>query len=552
MRSFSHASRLVHTQHTQVDPFVEKQRGFLRDVATAVDSIQAASAAVASAPTFENEFIGIDSSLGIPNPFKAAENVVNNAWQDTTNAVSHATKTVTNEVINPVGEAAIGAVNEADRAISSAANEVGNAIEQVPAVVSDQADKAIDEAQRVSNEARSIVSQAQRAAMDGAEEAVVTTVKASADLAKKEAEKALADANKAVEEAAKIVDAELKEAAMQVANAALTAANAAMDAAEEAIVACEEAAEEVNDAAIAISKTVQAELVDKILLPLATGVAEFLGVLDEVIAVIFETIGQAIFEFYKLEELDIVVKAVLAGGIANFKDIILGRNFMKEMIDEVTYIFKQVEPFIDIIKEGLDTIGALDFIDYIFNPGSRASLASSSYNDEYIKISDGNGNYGYLTSDEHDLLAGGGGLKDLMTKLQNHALVQRVNAVQNSIEELVNTLTESSPSDALDEVINAVKELVLAAADDFRNFLQKVDSMGSIQFLVTAEVDMIAGAGFEIGVSIDVRQLLYFIMHEGNWDPQRTQVASLHVGYAIDGQYNPWCHLLSIHQCLLI
>ena len=58
--------------------------------------------------------------------------------------------------------------------------------------------------------------------------------------------------------------------------------------------------------------------------------------------------------------------------------------------------------------------------------------------------------------------------------------------------------------------------------------------MGSIQFLVTGEIEAVVGVAFEVGVSIDVKQLLFYIANGLRWDQSMTQLASFHVAYALD------------------
>ena len=51
---------------------------------------------------------------------------------------------------------------------------------------------------------------------------------------------------------------------------------------------------------------------------------------------------------------------------------------------------------------------------------------------------------------------------------------------------------------------------------------------------MTGEIAAVAGVGLEAGISIDVRQILYFLAHDFQWDPSVTQLLSFHVGYALD------------------
>ena len=522
-----------------------------------MDRIRAASASNPAPTPVNNESVE-PNKISIPDHKKAAPIAIHSSdvvvqgelgflddlvdsvtsfGNEASETFNEVTSSVVNLVIDPVAEFAVDTVNDASDAVIDAAADVARDIQQAPAAVANHANGAIDAAENAMQKAESAVTQAANSMMDATESTeLLTSAVFAAQLAEEEAAKALADANKALEEAAKTADA----AATRVAEAAVRGAQAAMNAAEAALAFTENAGKQIKNEAIAISKNIKEDFVDNILLPLAKGAADFLGVINAVIARIFEMLGEVIKGVFQFDLLDGLARDILVGGIANFNDGIIEQR-LKDSINLIKDTFKEVKPYIGAIKAGLDTIGSLDFINHFIK--GQGSLTSNS--EEYIEISDGNGNHGYLTSDEHDLLTGGGGLKDLVNKLKENRLVHRVNKVQNSIKELRDTITASSPSDVMDNVIDAIKELVLDAVDDFRNFLQYT-GLGSIQFLVTGEIGMLAGLVFEIGVSIDVRQLLYFIMHGGNWDPLSTQLASLHVGYAIDGQYNPWCRFLSI------
>ena len=102
------------------------------------------------------------------------------------------------------------------------------------------------------------------------------------------------------------------------------AAEKAAVAAEKAVEAAGEAARRAAETAIAVSKEVKEEFLDKMLLPFVLGAMDFFGLLDEVIAEIFKLITQAIYEFYQLEAYDNLVKDIIAGGRANLHDVLHG------------------------------------------------------------------------------------------------------------------------------------------------------------------------------------------------------------------------------------
>ena len=100
------------------------------------------------------------------------------------------------------------------------------------------------------------------------------------------------------------------------------AAEKAAVAAEKAMEAAEEAAIRATETAIAVSKEVKDEVLDKILLPFVMGALDFFDLLDEAIAEIFKLITQAIYDFYKLEAYDNLVKDIIVGGRANLYDVL--------------------------------------------------------------------------------------------------------------------------------------------------------------------------------------------------------------------------------------
>lgn len=418
-------------------------------------------------------------------------------------------------VLDPVVETTVNQANTAVNVVDDAAGHLGLVS---GSEISDAATDAVDSAgqsARASGQAavrltEAVASGDSGEALVAAEEAALAAVEAADS-----AQDAAADAVQGAANAAE------REAAAR----AQRAADAASAAADEVVDAVEQVAQQALDRALDMTETVREELLNHVILPLVTGALDFLGLLDEALAEIFQTIGETIYNFFNLEDLDTFLTNLLAGGIANFYDVIMEE--FAPTINEIKGAFQQVASYVPMVKSGLDTIGA---------SGSINAVILGSRSEEYIKVSDGNGNYGYLTSDQHYLLVGGGGLQDLMNVLKGANLREIVERVQNTIRDLIDIITGSNPSTVLDNVVNAIKDLVNGASDAFRNFLQQADSLGSIQFLVTGELELGIGMVFEIGVSVDVRQLLYFIMHEGNWDPLTTQVASLHVGYAIDGE----------------
>lgn len=118
--------------------------------------------------------------------------------------------------------------------------------------------------------------------------------------------------------------------------------------------------------------------------------------------------------------------------------------------------------------------------------------------------------------------------------LGSNSILPKVQQLIELIKDVQNNLNPNSPSNAMDSVMRKLGEIIGDAHSAFQKFLQKADKLGSIQFLVTAELEFVGGIVLEAGISIDVRQILYFLAHNFNWDPHATSLASFHVAYAFD------------------
>ncbi|MGA0857565.1 MAG: hypothetical protein ACO3P3_05310 [Candidatus Nanopelagicales bacterium] len=273
-----------------------------------------------------------------------------------------------------------------------------------------------------------------------------------------------------------------------------------------------------------ISQEVKDEVLEKVILPLATAAMDFLDLLNDILREIFQTITNAIYKMFFLQHLDNLVKDIIVGGSANFKDVIHGR--LGDTWDRIKSTFEQFEPLIDTIKTGLDKIGSSAYINQAF--------LGTPYT-ESLEVGGGTGNESNFFAVDRTLSTGERGLIALAKKLEEYTthietLSDHINAVFDNISD------HDKASEFMDKVVDDIKQLMKDAHTEFRDFLRVTENMGSIQFLVTFEADSVAGVVFEVGVSIDVRQLIYFLAHDFNWDPLKTQLASVHVGYALDGR----------------
>lgn len=257
----------------------------------------------------------------------------------------------------------------------------------------------------------------------------------------------------------------------------------------------------------------------------------FMDVLDPLLGELFKTIGGVIAHVLGLNGLDKYAKNIINGGLANTFDIVkdlLGDDFQK-----IVNTFKEVGEWIDIIREGLDALDALDFIDLILlgvTPRALVMISNGPQEEERTKITDANGNTGYLSSKEQNLVQGSGGLEDLVNVLKRNP---RIPKLKDEIQKLQEDFTNDVSHTAMNSIMVEVGNILEDDHSAFQAFLRKTNSLGSIQFLLTAEASSIAGGGVEAGISIDIKQILYFLSNGFNWDPAFTKLASFHVGYEL-------------------
>lgn len=283
---------------------------------------------------------------------------------------------------------------------------------------------------------------------------------------------------------------------------------------------------------------VMSAVAEEILEPIAKAAGEFLRVVNPVVANIFNDIGEMIYEELRLEDLDNIAKAIITGGPSNFIDTIYQK--IRSFINSIQNVFKDIIPFIGIVKDGLDTIGVLDFIKKFIGVDQSTSellMISDGFisvdEEELIKVSGTNGEHGYISVKEQELIKGSGGLQDFAHSLASGNTLDHVKKLQTHIENLRDYF-ESDPGTIMEQVIDDITDILKDNTSGLREFLGKLDGLGSIQFLVTGEVEAVVGVAFEVGVSIDVKQLLFYIGNGLRWDQSMTQLASFHVAYALD------------------
>ena len=290
-----------------------------------------------------------------------------------------------------------------------------------------------------------------------------------------------------------------------------------------------------NEVVEPLAEHVIEPLVEDVIKPLVEEACGFfLEVLNPLIAEIFEAIGDHIYKAYHLDLLDEVAKRIIVGGAANIIDIVM--TTLGEVFNDIKNAFEEVSDWVDIIKEGLDTIGALDFIDKFMKGFSSedAIIANEAQDEELIMVTDGNGNTGYISSHDQDLIEGSAGLEALANILKGGSIKSKVEGLQSKITSLKDVLNSNTPKDAMNSIMSELEDILKDAKYSFQQFLAMTDGFGSIQFLISAEIEGVAGFVLEAGISIDVEQILYFLSHNFNWDPNFTSLASFHVAYAID------------------
>lgn len=232
---------------------------------------------------------------------------------------------------------------------------------------------------------------------------------------------------------------------------------------------------------------------DNVIKPLAEEACGFfLEVLNPLIAEIFEAIGDDIYHAYGLDLLDEVAKRIIVGGAANIIDIVI--NTLGEVFNDIKNAFEQVSDWVDIIKEGLDTIGALNFIDKFMKGFSSedAIIANEAQDKELIMVTDGNGNTRYISSREQDLIRGSGGIKALANILKVGSIRSKVEGLQSNITSLKDVLNSSTPTNAMDSIISELGDILKDAKYSFQQFLAMTDGLGSIQFLILAGIEGVA------------------------------------------------------------
>jgi len=274
--------------------------------------------------------------------------------------------------------------------------------------------------------------------------------------------------------------------------------------------------------------------------PLAEELMVFLKILNEVLAELFELVTNYVYDILQLKHIDNAVRSIINGGFLTVVQVV--QDLLIHTLKDVKSLFQEINDFdgFRMIRDGLQDIGALQFINRVFKTttGSEASVAMGSVpeEEELVKTPNGQEKIENLSSKERHLVQGSGGLEELRDSLNEPGKKSMLDALEDEIMDLYmsrngNTNTGTS---ALDGIMREVKEILNIDQALFELFIEKTDSLGSIQFLVSVEGAGVAGAVLEAGISIDIKQILHYFTYNGHWNKINTQVASFHVAYAID------------------
>ena len=241
---------------------------------------------------------------------------------------------------------------------------------------------------------------------------------------------------------------------------------------------------------------------------------EYLFNLSDELGELFQSLTEKIYDWIGLDKLDDLVKDLVVGSAAGMLDQIIPtvKKHLGNAYDKIQELFDEIKPLLHLVRDGLDAIGASDFIEKIIGP------PSSLHEQFEFDKSDEKGSS--CTLERFGEALGHGEGPRILKKMEG------------LLKKAYESLKNDDPSRAMDPVIDCLQELSAVITGPARCWLESLGGLGSIQFIADAGVHAGVGVGVEVGLSIDVGQLLYFITHGFKFDPSFTQIMSLHVGYA--------------------
>ena len=208
----------------------------------------------------------------------------------------------------------------------------------------------------------------------------------------------------------------------------------------------------------------------------------FVEVVNPALAVIFETTRQAIYNYLDLDLVDEIAMWIINGGMANRYQLIT--SLSGDVSGRFQNAFRSVARWIDDIRDGLDTLGALDFTEGIVGldhfteqsggPSGRSKTVATineEPQEEYIKITDGKGNTGYLSSDKLNITQNSDGLEDLVNVLRESRMTSMLERLKNSINPLQEFLNNNTLNNAMDPIKDELANIFRNTRSAFQFFL---------------------------------------------------------------------------------
>jgi len=209
---------------------------------------------------------------------------------------------------------------------------------------------------------------------------------------------------------------------------------------------------------------------------LAIQAVHYLDVINTFVAAQFKRIAQLIYDGFEngLNKYDGWVKDWYLGtkSFDNMYSVAtmivdLAKNKLGFRFTEIQEQFQKIEPYISLIRDGLDAIGAGDYIKgYLGTPNQ----VHNQY--EFDKIDDKANNCGFVQF-SNALKSGNG--PTIIDKLKKAA-------------EQIFTSLHTDPSTAIDQFIDVLRDLSAEFYAPLRCWLETLDGLGSIQFIEGAGV----------------------------------------------------------------
>ena len=251
-------------------------------------------------------------------------------------------------------------------------------------------------------------------------------------------------------------------------------------------------------------------------------------IVDEGLKRIFTEITTFIYNELRLESYDGWVKKIVNKGLRNFLQFV--EEFMEPFIKLCKKLLERVKPLTDALLEGLENIGILEQTKQITSSGNTELhyLTSSLVGLDGSVKSNGD-------DDDDPTPMNPAGLLLLVKNMgEKDDVYPKVMAMMSAVHQLQTDIDgENTPSDVMNDVLDKLQYLILEPHLGMKSFLEEIDGVGSLQFMITMGVSgQFFGLGGEIGVSISCKHLLNFIVNR-QWSAESRTLMTIHVGYDI-------------------